>query len=74
MDLSPGGVDREIRRISLEKLKKSVEIARLLGARGIVCHGGYDKWRFGGEEERWLENSIETWTEALQGVGRPARS
>jgi sugar phosphate isomerase/epimerase len=66
MDLSPGGADKEIRRVSLEKLKKSVEIARILGAQGMVCHGGYDKWRFGGAEERWLQNSIDTWTEALE--------
>ena len=65
IDLSPGGVDREIRHISVEKLKKSCEIARLLGAKGMVCHGGYDRWRFGGHEEIWLKNSLDTWTELL---------
>jgi sugar phosphate isomerase/epimerase len=69
MDLSPGGVDREIRAASLEKLKKAVEIARLIGARGIVCHGGYDRWRFGGHEGLWLENSVKTWTEVLKESG-----
>jgi sugar phosphate isomerase/epimerase len=69
MDLSPGGVDREIRAASLEKLKKAVEIARTIGAKGIVCHGGYDRWRFGGHEALWLENSVETWTEVLKESG-----
>ncbi len=69
MDLSPGGVDLEVRTVSLDKLKRSVEIAQLIGAKGIVCHGGYDRWRFGGHETLWLENSIKTWTEVLKGSG-----
>jgi sugar phosphate isomerase/epimerase len=66
MDLSPGGYDREIRRITREKLKKSVEMATLLHARGIVCHPGYDKWRFDRNEKLWLDGSIETWTEVIR--------
>ena len=69
IDLSPGGVDKEIRHLSLEKLKTSSEIARLLGAQGMVCHGGYDRWRFGGHEGVWLRNSIDTWTELLKESG-----
>ncbi len=69
IDISPGGVDKEIRHISREKLKKSSEIARLLGAQGMVCHGGYDRWRFGGHEGLWLENSMDTWTELLNESG-----
>jgi sugar phosphate isomerase/epimerase len=69
MDLSPGGVDRQVRSISLEKLKKAVSIAHLIGAKGMVCHGGYDKWRFGGHEELWLENSTATWTDLLAEAG-----
>lgn len=69
MDLSPGGVDKDIRRISLEKLKKTIEIGRLLGARGIVCHGGYDRWRFDGREDLWIENSAVTWAEMLKESG-----
>ncbi len=66
MDLSPGGFDRSVRRITLEKLKKSVEMAQLLKARGIVCHPGYDKWRFDGNEKFWLDTSVETWTEVIK--------
>jgi sugar phosphate isomerase/epimerase len=69
MDLSPGGIDREIRQISRDKLKRAVEIANLLGAKGIVCHGAYDRWRFDGREDLWLESSIDTWTEVLKDSG-----
>ncbi|HEY3278527.1 MAG TPA: sugar phosphate isomerase/epimerase family protein [Syntrophorhabdaceae bacterium] len=65
MDLSPGGFDRSVRRITKEKLKKAAGLAGLLHAKGLVCHPGYDKWRFGGNEELWLEGSVDTWTEVI---------
>ncbi len=69
MDLSPGAVDADVRLVTQEKLKKAVDISHALGARGIVCHGGYDKWRFDGHEEWWLASSIETWTPVLKDAG-----
>ncbi|MCX7965393.1 MAG: sugar phosphate isomerase/epimerase [Syntrophorhabdaceae bacterium] len=69
MDLSPGGYDRAIKRISIEKIKKSVDVALNIHAKGVVCHPGYDKWRFDGNEQLWLENSIETWHEVLSHAG-----
>ena len=69
MDLSPGGIDREIRNISKDKLKRAVTLANLLGALGIVCHPGYDRWRFGEDIDLWLQGSIETWNEVLAEAG-----
>jgi sugar phosphate isomerase/epimerase len=65
-DLSPGGIDKDIRRISQEKLVKSAEIAGALGAMHIVCHGNYDKWRYDSREDLWLEKSIDTWDKVLK--------
>jgi sugar phosphate isomerase/epimerase len=65
-DLSPGGFDKKIVAISRERLKKAVELAQLLGALGTVCHPGFDKWRFQGSEQLWLDTSIETWSELLK--------
>ena len=70
MDLSPGGVDRTIRTITKDKLKKSVEMANILNARGIVCHGGYNKWYFDGHKQVWLDASLDTWQEILQVAGK----
>jgi sugar phosphate isomerase/epimerase len=70
MDLSPGGVDRTIRAVTKDKLKKSVEMANILNARGIVCHGGYNKWYFDGHKQVWLDASLDTWQEILQGAGK----
>ena len=66
MDLSPGGFDKKIVAITRERLKKAVELAQLLAALGIVCHPGFDKWRFQGNEQLWLDSSIETWNEVFK--------
>jgi len=69
MDLSPAGFDKTIKSISKDKIKKSVEMANILGAKQIVCHPGYDKWRFDHNEQLWLDSSIETWSEILKEAG-----
>jgi len=66
MDLSPGGVDRTIRSVTADKLKKSVEMANLLRAKGVVCHPGYNKWFYDGHQQVWLEASLKTWDEVLK--------
>jgi sugar phosphate isomerase/epimerase len=65
MDLSPGGFDRSIRAVTMDKLKKAVEVATILGAKTVVCHPGYDKWRFDGNQQLWLDGSVETWEAVL---------
>jgi sugar phosphate isomerase/epimerase len=70
MDLSPGGVDRTVRTVTKEKLKKSVEMANRLNARGIVCHGGYSKWFFDDRKQVWLDASLDTWQEVLREAGK----
>jgi sugar phosphate isomerase/epimerase len=65
MDLSPGGYDRTVRTITKDKLKRSVEFANLLHALSVVCHPGYDRWRYDGNQKLWLDASIDTWTEVI---------
>jgi sugar phosphate isomerase/epimerase len=69
MDLSPGAVDRAVRGITKEKLKKTAAMANLLGAIGMVCHPGYDRWRFGEAVDLWLEGAVETFDEVLGVAG-----
>ncbi|MCX7857239.1 MAG: sugar phosphate isomerase/epimerase [Deltaproteobacteria bacterium] len=66
MDLSPGGQDQKIRALSVERLKKAVEIANIINAETIVCHPGYDRWHFDGNVELWFKNSLLSWTEVLK--------
>jgi sugar phosphate isomerase/epimerase len=69
MDLSPGSFDKRVRAVTRDKLKKAIQMAQILNAKGIVCHPGYDKWRFGANEERWLQASVETWTDVIAEAG-----
>lgn len=69
MDLSPGGLDRAVRKVTKDKLKKTVEMANILGAAGCVCHPGYDRWRFDDYLQIWIDGSVDTWTEVLAAAG-----
>jgi sugar phosphate isomerase/epimerase len=61
MDLSPGGIDRKIREITVERFSKTLDLARFLKPRMIIFHPGYEKWKFDGQIGPWLENSLQTW-------------
>ena len=61
MDLSPGGIDRKIREITVERFSKTLELARFLNPRMIIFHPGYEKWKFDGQIGPWIENSLQTW-------------
>jgi sugar phosphate isomerase/epimerase len=66
MDMSPGGVDERVRRVTVIRFLHLVGIARILRPRILVFHPGYDKWRFHGHQDLWLENSLKTWRLILE--------
>ncbi len=61
MDLSPGGVDPKIKKVTFERFVKTMEVARFLKPKAVVFHPGYDKWKFNGDVALWLESSLQTW-------------
>jgi sugar phosphate isomerase/epimerase len=61
MDLSPGGVDAKVKDVTLERIRKTMDLAALFKPKTIVFHPGYDRWRFEGYRDLWLRNSIEVW-------------
>jgi sugar phosphate isomerase/epimerase len=61
MDLSPGGVDRRIKEVTLHRFLKMMELARFFKPKTIVFHPGYEKWKFDGNVGLWLESSLRTW-------------
>lgn len=68
MDLSPGAVDSLVRKVTLERFSAIVEIAGGVGAKAVVFHSGYEKWKYGLKIEPWLEGSKQTWQEILERV------
>lgn len=61
MDLAPGAVDSKIRKATRERLKHILHLAALVRPEVVVCHPGYDKWRYGMYQDLWLKGSMEMW-------------
>ncbi len=61
MDLSPGGVDRRIREVTADRFLKTIELSQFFKPKTIVFHPGYEKWKFDGNVDLWLESSLQTW-------------
>jgi len=61
MDLSPGGVDRKVKEVTLNRFTKVMELARYFQPKTIVFHPGYEKWKFDGNVKLWLKSSLQTW-------------
>ena len=61
MDLSPGAVDEKIRAVTTARFEKALDMARELGAKTIVFHSGYEKWKYSLRVDIWLEKSALTW-------------
>jgi len=69
IDLVPGGLDRKMREATKERLEHVVHLASLITPQSIVCHPGYDDWRYGEFQDVWLQGSAEMWG----GLGKRAR-
>jgi len=61
MDLSPGGVDPRVKAVTRDRLRKTIELAHFFNPTTIVFHPGYEKWKFDGNINLWLESSLQTW-------------
>jgi sugar phosphate isomerase/epimerase len=61
MDLSPGAVDLKVRDVTIRRFSDVLDFAEILKPKVIVFHSGYDKWKFDGRVDIWLEGSLVTW-------------
>jgi len=72
MDLSPGALDRLVREATRRRFQQVMEAAEILRPLVVVFHPGYDRWRFGGSRDRWLNYAVETFRGVLEmaaGIG-----
>lgn len=60
-DLRPGAIDPKIRNASIERLKQFFDLAPLFKPRSMVCHVAFEEKYYISLEDKWLENSIDTW-------------
>jgi sugar phosphate isomerase/epimerase len=66
MDLNPGSVEPLLREATAHRFHQILDAAAILKPRVMVLHPGYDKWRYGDNQEEWLRQSIATWRDVVQ--------
>jgi len=60
-DLNPGALEPLVAAATEQRLRQTLVAAALLGARVLVCHPGYEFWKYGGRDHLWLEQSLRFW-------------
>lgn len=70
VDMSPGSPDTLIKKVTFERFEQLLEIAELIPPVVIVFHPGFDKWRFDGKYEIWLDNCVPFWKKILNKARR----
>lgn len=66
MDLNPGAVDPMVRSVTQVRFRQIMNVAGLLKPRAAVFHAGYDRWRYSGRKDIWLNNSIDVWHKVME--------
>jgi sugar phosphate isomerase/epimerase len=69
LDLSPGGLDRRVREVTVDRFARTLDIARIFRPNSIVFHPGYEKWKFNGDVGLWLKGSLDTWRGLAERAG-----
>jgi sugar phosphate isomerase/epimerase len=70
MDMNPGAMDPMVRSVTQVRFRQILAVAAILKPRAAVFHGAYDRWRYSGRKDIWLENSIETWQKVMETATR----
>ena len=65
LDLSLGAIDPRIRQVSLERMEQVMRLIPLFKPRWIVCHAAYEARHYRDDQERWLENIVQSFTRLL---------
>ena len=70
MDLNPGAVDPMVRSVTQVRFRQLLNVAAILKPRAVVFHAGYDRWRYNGRRDIWLENGLDTWRKVMETASR----
>ena len=71
MDVWPGATDADVRRLSLEKMARVMEIAAALESKLVVMHFNYDPVYYRQQFGRWLDRAAHFFSSLLQGHAGP---
>lgn len=66
LDLNPGAADPLVHRITARRYRQALQASLQLGARLVVFHPGYDVWRYGEQQQLWLDQNLKFWPPLLE--------
>ncbi len=64
-DLNPGALEPLVWQATRQRFLQTLEAAAALGARLVVFHPGYERWKYGGQDHLWLEQNLLFWPPLL---------
>jgi sugar phosphate isomerase/epimerase len=70
MDLNPGAMDPMVRSVTQVRYRQLLNVAAILKPRAAVFHAAYDRWRYSGRKDVWLDNSLETWRKVMESASK----
>lgn len=70
MDLNPGAVDSMVRSVTQVRFRQLLNVAAMVRPRATVFHAAYDRWRYSGRTDVWLDNSIDTWSKVMDAAAK----
>ncbi len=70
MDLNPGAIDPMVRSVTQVRFRQLLDVAALLRPRAAVFHAAYDRWRYSGRRDVWLDYSLGTWQKVMETASR----
>jgi sugar phosphate isomerase/epimerase len=59
-DLVTGASDSKIRQVSIERIVFAIDMAEIFDAGHVIFHSGYDEWRHGEHQDKFLEKAVES--------------
>ena len=66
MDLNPGALDPLVQEATRRRFHQTMDCVEILGARLVVFHPGYDRWRYGGQAQPWIDANLRFWPELIR--------
>ncbi len=70
MDLNPGAIEPLVREATHQRWMQTLEVAEILQARLVVLHPGFDRWRYGGQSQPWIDACLEFFPPVLEQAAR----
>jgi sugar phosphate isomerase/epimerase len=70
MDLNPGAIDPMVRSVTQVRFRQLLNVAAILKPRSAVFHAAYDRWRYSGRRDVWLDYSVDTWYKVMDSASR----